>query len=60
MILMPCSVFFGIHNFQASSERIVRLDQQTGFSNLTKSKKKGKEGLKEVEEGEALQKVIKR
>jgi len=46
-------------NFQASPERIARLDQQSGFVNLTKSKKKGKEGVKEVEEGEALQKTIK-
>lgn len=46
-------------NFQASKERIERLDQQSGFVNLAKSKKKGKEGLKEVEEGEKLQKQIK-
>ncbi len=46
-------------NFQASPERIARLDQQAGFVNLSKSKKKGKEGVKEVEEGEALQKSIK-
>jgi type I restriction enzyme M protein len=46
-------------NFQASPERIARLDQQTGFVNLTKSNKKGKEGIKEVEEGENLQKAIK-
>ena len=47
-------------NFQASPERIVRLDQQTGFVNLSKSKKKGKEGLQEIEEGEKLQKEIKK
>ena len=46
-------------SFQASSERIARLDQETGFINLTKSKKKGKEGLKEIEEGEKLQKKLK-
>ena len=46
-------------NFQTSPERIARLDQQSGFVNLAKSKKKGKEGVKEVEEGEALQKAIK-
>lgn len=46
-------------NFQASPERIARLDQQSGFLNLAKSKKKGKEGVKEVEEGEALQREIK-
>ena len=47
-------------NFQASPERITRLDQQSGFFNLAKSKKKGKEGVKEIEEGELLQKEIKK
>lgn len=47
-------------NFQASSERIAFLDRQTGFANLAKSKKKGKEGLREIEEGERLQKEIKK
>lgn len=47
-------------NFQASSERIACLDQQAGFANLAKSKKKGKEGLREIEEGERLQKEIKK
>jgi hypothetical protein len=37
-----------------------RLDQQSGFLNLAKSKKKGKEGLKEIEEGEVFQKEIKK
>ncbi len=46
-------------NFQASPERIAHLDQQSGFLNLAKSKKKGKESIKEIEEGEALQKAIK-
>ena len=46
-------------NFQASKERIERLDQQSCFVNFAKSKKKGKEGLKEAEEGEKLQKQIK-
>ena len=46
-------------NFQVSKERIERLEQQTGFVNLAKSKKKGKDGLKEIEEGEKLQKQIK-
>ena len=45
-------------NFQTSNERITRLDQQAGFINLAKSKKKGREGIKEVEEGEKLQKAI--
>jgi type I restriction enzyme M protein len=47
-------------NFQASPERIAHLDQQTGFVNLAKSKKKGKEALREIEEGEKLQKEIKK
>lgn len=47
-------------NFQASSDRIALLDEQTGFANLAKSKKKGKEGLQEIEEGEKLQKEIKK
>ena len=47
-------------NFQASSERIALLDEQTGFANLAKSKKKGKEALREIEEGEKLQKEIKK
>lgn len=46
-------------NFQASPERIARLDQQSGFVNLAKSKKKGKDGLKETEEGQKLRKQIK-
>lgn len=46
-------------NFQASKERLERLEQETGFTNLAKSKKKGKEGIREIEEGEKLQKQIK-
>lgn len=46
-------------NFQVSKERIARLDQETGFINLAKSKKKGKEGVREIEEGEILQRQIK-
>ncbi len=46
-------------SFQVSSERIALLDQQSAFVNLAKSKKKGKEGIKEIEEGEALQNRIK-
>ncbi|MFH1772614.1 MAG: class I SAM-dependent DNA methyltransferase, partial [Candidatus Omnitrophota bacterium] len=46
-------------NFQISKERISQLDQQSVFINLAKSKKKGKAGLKEAEEGEKLQKEIK-
>ena len=46
-------------NFQVSKERIERLEQQTGFVNLAKSKKKGKDGFKEIEDGEKFQKQIK-
>lgn len=46
-------------NFQASKERVERLGEQPGVINLAKSKKKGKEGLKEIEEGEKLKKDIK-
>ncbi|MBF0387993.1 MAG: SAM-dependent DNA methyltransferase [Candidatus Omnitrophica bacterium] len=47
-------------NFQASPERIARLDLQSGFVNLARSKKKGKDGVQEIEEGEAAQKAIKK
>jgi type I restriction enzyme M protein len=46
-------------NFQPAKERIDRLDQQSAFVNLAKSKKKGKEAVKEAGEGEAIQKQIK-
>jgi len=46
-------------DFQASKERVERLDEQPGLINLAKSKKKGKEGLKEIEEGEKLKEDIK-
>ena len=45
-------------NFQASAERIDRLDEQTGFQNLAKSKKRGAAGVKEEAEGQALQQAI--
>jgi len=45
-------------NFQISKERIGCLEQETAFVNLAKSKKKGKDGLKEIEEGQKLQKQI--
>ena len=45
-------------NFQASAERIDRLDEQTGFQNLAKSKKRGAAGAKEEAEGQALQQAI--
>ena len=48
-------------NFQASPERIARLDQQSGFINLATSKKRKhqKEYKKEIEEGFELQAAIK-
>lgn len=45
-------------NFQASKERIARINQENAFVNLAKSKKKGKAGLAEIVEGEKLQKQI--
>lgn len=49
-------------NFQASEERISRLDEQKAFSNLAESKKKKdlKAKLKEEEEGKKLQEQIKK
>jgi len=47
-------------NFQTSKKRIARLDQQPGFINLARSKKKGKAALSEIEEGKKLQKQIKK
>jgi len=48
-------------DFQASAERIARLDQQAGFINLATSKKRKNEAAykKEIEEGLALQATIK-
>jgi type I restriction enzyme M protein len=45
-------------NFQASKERIARLQEESGFKNLAATKKKGKAGEKEIEEGIALQNKI--
>lgn len=45
-------------NFKIDDERIVRLYEETAFKNLTKSKKKGESGVKEIEEGEKLQEEI--
>jgi type I restriction enzyme M protein len=42
-------------SFQVTPERIERLKEQTAFQNLAKTKKKGKEGQREIEAGEALQ-----
>lgn len=46
-------------NFQASAERIARLDDETAFQNLAKSKKKGAAANKEIEEGSRVQEGIK-
>jgi len=42
-------------NFQASPERIARLDDEKGFQALAQSKKRGAAGAKEQAEGRALQ-----
>ncbi|MDP8212254.1 MAG: class I SAM-dependent DNA methyltransferase [Candidatus Zapsychrus exili] len=46
-------------NFQTSKERINRLDNETAFNGLAKSKKKGNKALKEIGEGEKYQQFIK-
>jgi type I restriction enzyme M protein len=45
--------------FQITKEKIAKLDAESAFVNLAKSKKKGAEGQKEIEAGEKLQKKIK-
>ncbi|MEN6458198.1 MAG: class I SAM-dependent DNA methyltransferase [Thermoguttaceae bacterium] len=45
-------------NFQASPERIERLKSENGFVKLATSKKKGKEGQKEIAAGQELQRTI--
>ncbi|HXG28575.1 MAG TPA: N-6 DNA methylase [Nevskiales bacterium] len=45
-------------NFQASPERIARLEEEKGFKALAQSKKKGAAGAKEQAEGRALQEAI--
>jgi type I restriction enzyme M protein len=47
-------------NFQASPERIQRLDEERGFQALAQSKKKGAAGAKEQAEGRALQESIRK
>ena len=46
-------------NFQASEERIARLDEQRAFANLAKSRKRGEAGEREEAKGRALQASIK-
>jgi type I restriction enzyme M protein len=45
-------------NFQASAERIARLEEAKGFQALAQSKKKGAAGVKEQADGRALQDAI--
>jgi type I restriction enzyme M protein len=45
-------------NFQASPERIARLEEESGFQGLARSKKKGAAGGKERTRGRALQQAI--
>jgi type I restriction enzyme M protein len=47
-------------NFQASAERIARLEDERGFQALAQSKKKGAAGAKEQAEGRALQESIRK
>jgi len=47
-------------NFQASPERIARLEEEKGFKALAESKKKGAAGEKEKAEGRAQQDVIRK
>ncbi|KEQ21573.1 type I restriction-modification system subunit M [Paenibacillus tyrfis] len=45
-------------NFKISKERLNELDNQTPFSNLATSKKKGQAGLAEIDAGKKLQQQI--
>ena len=45
-------------NFQASDDRIARLDDQRAFANLAKSRKRGEAGERDRAEGRALQDSI--
>jgi type I restriction enzyme M protein len=45
-------------NFQASPDRIARLEEEKGFQGLAASRKKGAAGAKEQAEGRALQEAI--
>jgi type I restriction enzyme M protein len=47
-------------NFQASAERIARLEEERGFLALAQSKKKSAAGAKEQAEGRALQEAIRK
>ncbi len=47
-------------NFQASEDRIARLEEEKGFQALAQSKKKGAAGAKEQTEGRALQEAVRK
>jgi type I restriction enzyme M protein len=47
-------------NFQASAERIARIEEEKGFQALALSKKKGAAGTKEQAEGRALQDEVRK
>jgi type I restriction enzyme M protein len=47
-------------NFQASPERLARIEEEKGFQGLAQSKKKGAAGAQEEAEGRALQDSIRR
>ncbi|MGH8294569.1 MAG: type I restriction-modification system subunit M [Steroidobacteraceae bacterium] len=47
-------------NFQATRDRIARLDEEKGFQALAQSKKKGAAGTKEQAEGRALQEQVRK
>lgn len=47
-------------NFQASPERIARIEEEKGFQALAQSKKKGAAGAREAAEGRAFQESIRR
>ncbi|MFQ5381495.1 MAG: N-6 DNA methylase [Dehalococcoidia bacterium] len=47
-------------NFQATPERIARIEEEKGFLALARSKKKGAAGEKAVAEGRALQEAIRK
>jgi type I restriction enzyme M protein len=47
-------------NFQASPERLARIEEEKGFQALAQSKKKGAAGAQEQDEGRALQDSIRR
>jgi len=45
-------------NFQATPERVARLEEERAFQALAQSKKKGAAGAKEQEQGRALQEAV--